>query len=598
MKSISQTELSSKIESGQIAELLSFSDSKDLNCSRKVTLGFNRYLRDVFKYDTWKGESHLILESQTNTGKTSAVLKEWLANEEYVIVLCSELLPAMQVAAEYNLPLHWPFGGSKLDPDTKQLVTVYNHLSDFNQKGKPKHVVVLDESHSLVTDLAYREEVISKLMKSLHFYKQVICLTGTHVKSKFFNQYLLIEGKSNTPPVKASLVKYQNDIAAVTKIASHYVLREGKKVMIYLQDTDTKLPRLTQALYKAGITSIALLNSGTIDDLGLSNGQQIIDEERFDTEILITTYRQSYNLKMKDVVFICFPDTDIVSIAQSIVRVREPLYKAFILSNANKEDYDYEETYTAFYNYYEEQANTLLYQIQFEQWNEYQIASFLEEEKNGKLIIFNQFLDHLKIAYKAYVDTNHVMRFDRRLLKTALAKYNVEIIEEFYDKSTKLNLDKSKTDVEVYLQDIVEILDALEFHQPTRGLNRKLLGLVYKLKAVEPDFAKVREYFVTEYRPGCKSFKKKLLEQQLKHVSKSSNIAAFKRILIDSLDKTKTYTIEELKEKVSNASQLSGFKVKKNKEIYVLDTIIHKERTSIMKDGEKLNIYSITHIIE
>jgi len=95
-----------------------------------------------------------------------------------------------------NLPLH--YAGNKLDPDTKQLVTIYNHLPYFQNKGKPKHKVLLDEVHALVVD-AYRDDTIKAMVRSLSFFKKVVCLTGTLIESKFFNHYYLIQGSPVLP---------------------------------------------------------------------------------------------------------------------------------------------------------------------------------------------------------------------------------------------------------------------------------------------------------------------------------------------------------------------------------------------------------------
>lgn len=592
MSSISKEALKSKLQQMQLDSLFNLEDYL-IGCSRKQTLTFSQYLRDVFHLKDYEEESRMIINSPTNTGKSSTVIQQALAKEEYLIVLCSELIPAMQVAKEYHLPLH--YAGNKLDPNTKQLVTVYNHLPYFQNKGKPKHKVILDEVHSLVTD-NYRDETIKAMVRSLSFFKRVICLTGTLIESKFFNSYLLIEGKPETPPIEASLVKYQNDIAAVTKMTSHYVLKENKQVMIYLQDVSQKLPKLTQALYEAGISSITFLNSDTIRDLGANNGQSVIENQRFETEVLITTYRQSYNLLNDDLVYICFPNTDVVSIAQSIIRARKPLHKAFILSNAENDELDYNTTYKALYSHYEDTANELLYHTQNEDYNNDQITAYLDEDENGKLIQYNQTIDHLAVAYQAYRDINNLMIHDRKLLVSALSKFNVEIIKTYYDNSTKLDLAKTKTDDTIYLEEIKEILDAIENKTGYRGLDRKLISKVFEYSKLEPDYAKVREYFTNEYRPGCKTFRKKLTQLRYKNVNGSTAYATFKRLLIQSVDTSKLYPLETLKEFVTDASKLSGARVGKGKEMLAFDALFNRERTTDRSQGDKVDVYKVSLI--
>lgn len=583
--------LQSKLNQVQIESL--FSDEPVIGCIRKVELPFKQYLSEKFHLKDYEEESRMIINSPTNTGKTSTVIKQALAKEEYLIVLCSELIPAMQVAKEYNLPLH--YAGNNLDPDTKQLVTIYNHLPYFQNKGKPKHKVLLDEVHALVTD-AYRDDTIKAMARSLSFFKKVICLTGTLIESKFFNHYYLIQGLPEIEPIKASLVRYENDIATVTKMTSHYVLRENKQVMIYLQDVSDKLPKLTQALTEAGISSITTLNSGTIRDLGPNSGQSVIDNERFDTEVLITTYRQSYNLLNEDLVYICFPNTDVVSIAQSIIRARKPLHKAFILTNAEADEYDYDATYKALYSHYEDKANELIFHTQSEGYNNDQITAYLDEDMNGKLIQYNQSIDHLAVAYQAYRDINGLMGYDRKLLVTALSKFNVEIIKEYYDKSTKLDLAKTKTTDETYLQEIEEILNAIENRTSYRGLDQKIIAKVFQYKNLEPDFSKVREYFLTEYRPGCKTFKKKIIQLRFKNVNGSSAYATFKRIITQQVDTSKTYSLDQLKDYVTEVSKLSGAKVGKGNEMLAFDALFNRERTSTMIDGSKVDVYAVSII--
>lgn len=591
MSSIPKESLRSKLNQLQIESL--FYEESEIGCLRKIELPFKRYLSDAFHLKDYEEESRMIISSPTNTGKSSTVIRQALAKEEYLIILCSELIPAMQVSKEYNLPLHW--AGNKLDPDTKQLVTIYNHLPYFQNKGKPKHKIVLDEVHALVTD-AYRDETIKAMVRSLAFFKKVICLTGTLIESKFFNNYYLIQGLPELEPIKASLVRYDNDIATVTKMTSHYVLKEQKQVMIYLQDVSNKLPKLTQALYESGITSITLLNSDTVRDLGPNSGQSVIDNERFDTEVLITTYRQSYNLLNKDLVYICFPNTDVVSIAQSIIRARNPLYKAFILTNADVDEYEYDATYKALYSYYEDKANELIFHTQSEGYNNDQITAYLDEDANGKLIQYNQSIDHLAVAYQAYRDINGLMGYDRKLLITALSKFNVEIIKEYYDKSVKLDLAKTKTTDETYLEEITEILTAIENKTSYRGLDRKLIAKVFQYSKLEPDYGKVKAYFIDEYRPGSKTFNKKLIQLRFKNVNGSSNYAAFKRIITQKVDTSKTYALDDLKGFVNEAAKLSGAKVGNGNEMLAFDALFNRERTSVIVDSNLINVYKVTSI--
>jgi hypothetical protein len=589
---ISKEALKSKIEGMESDSQFGIHEFT-LTCQRKEVASFKRYMSEVFVLKSYEEETRMLINAPTNTGKTSTVIKQALAKHEWVIILCSELIPAMQVAKEYGLPIHW--SGNKIDPNTKQLVTIYNHLPYFQNKGKPKHTVILDEVHALVTD-AYRDDTIKAMVRSLAFFKVAYCLTGTLIESRFFNHYYLFEGKPETSPIQASLVRYENDIAAVTKMTSHYVLKENKQVMIYLQDLSTKLPKLIQALTESGISSITLLNSDSIRDLGMSNGQSVIDNERFDTEVLITTYRQSYNLQNEDLVYICFPNTDVVSIAQSIVRARKPLHKAFILSNANKDELEWSSTYKALYAHYEGLANELIYYTQNEGYNNDQITAYLDDDENGKLIQYNQTIDHLAVAYQAYRDANGYMAYDRKLLVTALAKFNVEIFNEYYDKSSKLDLAKVKTSDETYLEDITEVLDAIEYKTSYRGLDRKLISKVFEYAKLEPDYSKVREFFLNEYRPGCRTFNKKLSQLRFKSLTGMGNYATFKRILEEKVDTTQTFSLEALQELVREVANISGAKIGKGNEMLAFESLFNRERTSTMIDGIKKDVYAVSKL--
>jgi len=295
----------------------------------------------------------------------------------------------------------------------------------------------------------------------------------------------------------------------------------------------------------------------------------------------------------EDLVYICFPNTDVVSIAQSIIRARKPLHKAFILTNAGADEYEYDSTYKALYSHYEDKANELIFHTQSEGYNNDQITAYLDEDMNGKLIQYNQSIDHLAVAYQAYRDINGLMGYDRKLLVTALSKFNVEIIKEYYDKSTKLDLAKTKTTDETYLQEIEEILNAIENRTSYRGLDQKLIAKVFQYKNLEPDFSKVRDYFLTEYRPGCKTFNKKIIQLRFKNVNGSSAYATFKRIITQQVDTSKTYSLDQLKEYVTEVSKLSGAKVTKGNEMLAFDALFNRERTSIMVDGNLVNVYAV-----
>lgn len=433
---------------------------------REKILHFSRYFSEVFTYTDYDNESHVLIIAPTNSGKTSAIINQALQTEEYLLIVCSELVPAMQVAKQYDLPLYCKDTEKLFSELPNKCVTIYNHLEKFHTGYTSQYTVILDESHCLITDQAFRENIIDDIQADLTVFPKIRLLTGTHLKSQYFERYLHIIGVSKQQNNKLALINYDNELATIIEITKKYVL-ENKKVMIYLQNISQQLSQLIDAFNNLHI-SITILNSGTI-----KNDNEVITQEIFSTDVLITSYRQSYNINMENVVFISADCFDIVSIVQAIARVRQPLYKAFLLTNANYDNavnHNFNELYLTLQSYYTGVISSLLHNEK-DKLNDYlSLQAVMKKQYTDmqNLLKYQMQIDNLKLAYYVYRDICNLTKKNLYLLISGLTTYNITIEKDLYRVNeqvlplTKINTEIKQEKDTVLLKHVFDVLKPVE----------------------------------------------------------------------------------------------------------------------------------------
>lgn len=406
----------------------------------------NRYVSELNFLETdylLRPRFKLLLDSATNTGKTHYVMNTCLDKVDKVLFLADTKILGEQMANKYNLPFHSADTPVRGIPN--QCVTIYDHIWKFAPNGIGEHLVILDEAHSLITQRSFRRNTLVHLVAGLEMFDRVIGLTGSFIPSHGWNDWDIIRIKAkDLSPNQVKFIGYEDELTTMCNIALKEV-SSNRQVVIYLQDKSIKLPILKQMLIAKGITpdNITCVNSDTINpdgEMDIVEGRNIILNEDFTEQILITTYSQGYNISpktTKEFAFICEPNRLVVDIIQAMNRIRHGLKSAWILSNATEANLNYLDALQYYEDEYRKQAKKVIHDAIKARKSPVWMTNYIREKQMNTLISPYFQIEDFEVTAQALDTIQHKAKKDVNLLQSGLNFYgtNVETcIEETFDQ--------------------------------------------------------------------------------------------------------------------------------------------------------------------
>lgn len=522
-----------------------------------------------------------IIISGTNSGKTHYVINEAKEQCQKFIFVVDTIALGKQLSKKFGLPFH--YSGNKVDPNTPQVITLYNWLGYFYNEDNLDRLLIIDEIHTLVTARKYRKDHIIDFIEEMSYYDRIIGLTGTFIKSKWFDDFFIDNCQSDKPKVEATVVRFNDDVQKVAGLTKQ-AIDDGKQVFIYLQSKDPKgkFGRLVSLLNDHGITSIKGLNSVTVkEEENLEGVTEILETELFSSQVLISTYSQGYSINNANVVYICFPEVSYIDIAQSIARLRNLPHKAYILSNAWLESSLFESAYDDAYRAIVNQCRLEQKEAKVKAKSQRHFQRFMEKKSTGKYFLNLETIDDNLIALDTVETLTDNMQKDLGLLKSALDHYGVNIgsVERL---STPL-IREEETNQDLETEDPNKLV-SLMFQYLGNGLS-----MPAKLFSVYKDFQELQQYLdlvqATEFMLETwhtltpQEFSKFITTEQFKNPDTVEK-KLFKKLVLEEFQVGNIYEPEVLRQTVRDLADQSGLKVNPTKEKNLLECLVTVKRAN------------------
>ena len=388
-------------------------------------------------------------------GGKSFYLLDYLKRKNIPFLFTTDtLLLGRRLAARHDLPFYC--AEDRTCYEAEQLITVYQHIPKFIHRDT---TLIIDEAHSLITDYSWKKEAIEQVLTFGCRYKRVILLSGTPLYSRdsFYEGMTIFRAVRKEPQVRnLVVVNYKELIGGITELTM-------KTVVISLLDKSDKLPLLEKSLRDRGIVKLAVINSMTKQhkketeetdiEVEGSTGyyDQLLQTGELDAEVIITTYRQGYDLKGNNYELIIAPGknkhsyTDIV---QMMNRFRDlPGMKAYFLVNSEcGEDHPFglQEVNKTLTDNYTRETMKLMEKMRNTDYTEYYInhhlISYTVYQKINNELYGNLFnLKHVLSEYGIGLHTSGVkinLVINNNLKKEKMIKYTKEdikiAVEQFY----------------------------------------------------------------------------------------------------------------------------------------------------------------------
>lgn len=387
------------------------------------------------------------IECPTGGGKSYYLLDYMKEHGIPFIFATDTLLLGQCLAARHGLPFYC--ADCRDSYGSEQLITVYQHIPKFIRRDT---TLIIDEAHSLVTDYSWKRENIEDVLTAGCGYKRIILLSGTSLYSadSFYSGMTVIKAiPEQTQTRELIIVNYEELIGGIVELTTA-LKRDGKTVVISLLDKSDKLPGLRKALYDTGVKKLAVINSvskkkngkdktGETDIEVEGDAQyykQLSETGKLDAEIIITTYRQGYDLRGDNYELIIAPSKNKHSysdIVQMMNRFRDlPRLPAYFLTNAEwgeEKEFDPEEKYQSDIKTYTEMTAKVLEQKkrQEKSYREFKFDQLFDSDPWQKFIYPEYHINHHLIAYTVYHGLNKSIYQEMNKLKYILAQYSIEI---------------------------------------------------------------------------------------------------------------------------------------------------------------------------
>lgn len=419
---------------------------KTINYKHK--LSETRFLEDFDFNSNFK----LSIDAPTGSGK-SYYLLDYLKKNKIPFLFATDTLFLMNSLANRHAICYY-CATEKESFNEQQLITVYQHIPKFINRDM---TLIIDEAHSLVTDYEWRKGTVENTLTFMQGFKRVIFLSGTPVLSEDEAYKGTIQIKAIPDEIQnreLEVVRYKDIVGAIITL-SVQARNDGFVPVISYLDKSDGLNNLRLYLEAAGFKKIALINSLTIkktggenikDEMNIENDIEINDNPTYheqlmltgkvDADVIITTYRQGYDIKGNNYRLIIAPSknrqsyTDIV---QMINRFRDmPEIKSYLLSNgkkrACKKDVDYK---LIFKNKLRETAEKAIEEIKRltplkDSYRSIKLNQLLFSDIH-EYIYDREYVNYQAIANSAFKQLNYAAYSNLEIMKIILSTFNIKM---------------------------------------------------------------------------------------------------------------------------------------------------------------------------
>ncbi len=541
-----------------------------------------------------------LVVAPTGSGKTTAVIDSLLESEERLLIVTPTIALAKQIAApKYDtdgtllrreLPVH--YSGHTISPTERVVVTVYDHIYTFARDGR---TLVVDEIHNIITALSYRRRTIENLRKCFVFFRRIVGLTGTHIDCRFWADWHIIHFEPTDNSNQRTLTRqpfYKKSLyaEAAKTIESH--VSSGRQVFVYMQDKTDGLASLIAELTARCVTSVSTLNSTTLrsGELDLTGATEVIETGRFSTDVLITTFAEGISILNQNVTYIAF-ESDYVSLAQSLSRLRHKPFAAILLSNADMaigRDYDSEAATER--NKLIAIAKIKLDSIMHLSENLDALEALVSCDPDGNLLDKTASLNYTEIEYRVLVELNMTMQKYQCLLASALQRYNVHLVngrawpidaDNIAEQPTKAGVNKMKR--------AGRAKSAENYFNGSKNephVHSVFVGLVNRLGFSEVD---AEQFIKTEWVRSAKAYDTLVAQHAIAY---SDAAAPLRKLLTTRLSDDEFYTADELRAIVSQCVAEAGYAIS-GSELDIARALYDVERTTTKVDGQLINGYTL-----
>lgn len=520
--------------------------------------------------------------------------------------------------------------------EEEQLITVYQHIPKFMHRDT---TLIIDEAHSIVTDYSWKRDAIEQLLTVACGYKRIILLSGTPLYSgDSFYEGLEIRRARLREPLERQLriVNYAELVGGIVELVKTLKGKDEKKqIVVSLLDKSDKLPVLVSELHKSGVEKIAVINSvskkpkkkgankgetqGEITeetDIEINENAEhyhsLLTTGRIDAEVIITTYRQGYDLNGTDYELIIAPGknrqsyTDIV---QMMNRFRDmPQLPAYILLNdeiGTVTEFNLERDYARGVQEYTEEAEKLLERKKMQESNyrKMQLDRLFSRNPYEKYIYPEYHINHHLISHEVYGRINRAMYGNLMMMRAILGEFHINTCKmknkmTMKAKSENEQQDKQKTR---YSQEEIKKATAEFFKY---FLHPENVG--YDLFTKPEETALHREIRKRYKELGCLELNdeqiRKLLEENIGDTEKMNRISAicaikygtdptmkmYRRLLLQRFQVGEIVPGEEIAERINGMRKEVGLPEQKQRTAVEYFNLLFKTKRGNLPESRKM----------
>ena len=589
-------------------------------------LNYNKHLSETGFLETldFNARFKISIEAPTGCGK-SYYLLDYLKRNNIPFLYATDTLFLMEgLANRHGIPYYCAADRSK--EGERQLITVYQHIPKFIRKGM---TLIIDESHSLVTDYSWRRETVENTLTAMTGYDRVILLSGTPLLSND-SAYNGIEQVRAIPKEvskrKLWVTRFSQNLEGAILQLAGMIKEEGYIPVLSLLDKSDKLDTIIERLPNHGFNKIAVINSLTNkktrgkdvkgegemeNDIEVEGDpgyyDQLITTGKVDADIIITTYRQGYDIKGDNYKLIIAPSknrhsyTDIIQVMN---RFRDcTTSEGYLLCNNlyEEQEFNYQQVYSTILNKITQKTRTEFNRIQTLE-NDYR-AIKLDQQLNcnyfSRFIYSTLYMNHQKIANTTYNNMNNVAYNNLYRMKRILETFNIdmELSKDCMDLKEEIEPKEKKK----YTQEEIDIAVDTFFHDYAYP-KEKGMPVLLDIKE-RPIYQTINEYYETFHAigvPSCQVINKLkrylITPQKMKSIKKviiikfgtDPNIKAYRLMLLRAFNVGERLTSPEICKRINNCRQQVGDSILKEKTAVEFFNLLFKtKRVKMNVEGKE-----------
>ena len=539
----------------------------------KEKLSETRFLDDL----DFNEEFKIYVDCPTSGGKSYYILNHLKEREIKAVFVVDTINLAKQLSAQYQIPYYT--ADHREDFNSSLIITIQHHIPKFESR----ETVIIDEAHTLVTQIGWKGSTIEEVMTSLEFYKRIIFLSGTPVTSddNIFKGMQVLKARKEIPDKRElGFVPYKDLAGGIIELCL-FARRNNKIPVISLLDKSTLLPEVIGELKKRGIKRIAAINSETkvikkegqkveeedkliVKDMGAeSEGDkidylsQLVNECRIDAEVIFTTYTQGYSLLGKNYLLVIAPGKNrhtYVDIVQMMNRFREDTsVTSLILTNATwvKEEDSGIYNFPSIFDFLKDQLTTGAQKRMDELVKITKSTRKLKRQLKLQANEFDQYInvtreiDHQGIAFSAFKKINYTIYEQLHRMNKVLQYYNITLCNSGLESKLVLdcdneenkenNNDNNKIDHDMKKQETLKAIDLFyksKQHETTTFMGKEYSHPVLGVKIDKDSLQYTVERTYKELLTlGLQDEEiRELQEQHLHNTKKMNQVIACKKI--------------------------------------------------------------------